>query len=127
MINASSDKEKSLNNIVTRTEIFGSESWVDGTNSGKKKQFPVFIQIISQNQHLSKMYRWEFVLHCMDLVHLNIPDLGQRIFEPTGMRFIEIKISATNTNMIFSDIEIAYFSNLAHTCNRDQEFGVSFS
>jgi hypothetical protein len=40
-------------------------------------------------------------------VHLNIPDLGQRIFEPTGMRFIEIKISATNTNTRFFKTEIS--------------------
>ncbi len=29
------------------------------------------------------------------------------------MRFIEIEISATNTDTIFSEIEIAHFSNLA--------------
>ncbi len=45
------------------------------------------------------------------LVYLNIPNLEQRIFEQTNMRFIEIKIPGTNSDTRFSEIEIAYFFN----------------
>ncbi len=54
---------------------------------------------------------------CIELyqfIYLDIPDLEWRIIEQTDMRFIKIEISATNTDTIFSEIEIAYFSNLAH-------------
>ncbi len=48
------------------------------------------------------------------LVYLDIPDLEQRIFQQTNTIFIKIDIPEMNSDTIFFEIEIAYFSNLAH-------------
>ncbi len=48
------------------------------------------------------------------LIYFDIPDLEQRIFQQTNTIFIKIDILEMNSDTIFFEIEIAYFSNLTH-------------